>query len=200
MTHTQQDITPRSSDALMIIDLQNDFLPNGSLGIKSAAQIIEPINRYTELFERAQSTIILSRDWHPQDHCSFSQQGGPWPVHCVRNSEGAQISADYRWPTQAWLVSKATTSAKDAYSAFDGTELATQLQHSAVKRLFICGLATDYCVLNTVLDALKEGFECYLLCDGMDAVNIQSHDGQQAIDTMCQQGAIALTLTDFNHH
>ncbi|CAG9296848.1 isochorismatase family protein [Celerinatantimonas diazotrophica] len=195
-------ITVKASDALLIIDLQNDFLPGGALGIPSSYQVIEPINRYTQYFERSQATIILSRDWHPEEHCSFIQQNGPWPPHCIQNTQGAQISADFAWPTQAWLVSKATSVEKDAYSAFDGTELSVQMKHCGIKRLFICGLATDYCVLQSTLDALANGFECYLLTDGIDAVNVNEHDGQQAIEKMCAHGATPIqwqTLAPLAH-
>ncbi|MFM2478806.1 isochorismatase family protein [Celerinatantimonas sp. MCCC 1A17872] len=192
MATQPETITVKASDALLIIDLQNDFLPGGALGIASAERVIEPINRYTQYFERSQATIILSRDWHPDDHCSFAPQNGPWPAHCIQNTRGAQISANFTWPTQAWLVSKATSSDKDAYSAFDGTELALQMKHCGIKRLFICGLATDYCVLQTTLDALSSGFECFLLTDGIDAVNVSEHDGQQAIEKMCAKGAMPI--------
>lgn len=191
-------ISIMASDALLIIDLQNDFLPGGALGIPSADKILEPINDYTQFFEHAQASVILTRDWHPAYHCSFSAQGGPWPDHCVENTYGAQISSAYKWPTQAWLVSKAMQQDKDAYSAFDETELAIQLRHCGIKRLFVCGLATDYCVLHSMLDALEENFECYLLGDAIDAVNLHHGDAQKAIEQMQTNGATLITKHELN--
>lgn len=186
------------NDALLIVDLQNDFLPGGALGIKDADEIIPIINAYIEAFEQKQQCIIFSRDWHPHDHCSFNKQGGPWPVHCVQNTHGAALSSTLNWPSQALLVSKAKTSTQDAYSAFEGTSLASRLKNMQIESLFICGLATDYCVLHTTLDALEAGFDCYLLTDAIDAVNIKSDDGTKAIEKMIQAGATSIAIDEIN--
>lgn len=128
---------PAIGDALLMIDVQNDFLPRGSLAVRALP-------------------IIATRDWHPVNHCSFRSQGGEWPAHCVTGSKGAEFAADLRIPDTAIVLSKATLPSADAYSGFEGTALATQLHAMGVKRLFVGGLATDYCVLATVSDALQQ--------------------------------------------
>ncbi|CAG9001517.1 MAG: Nicotinamidase [Candidatus Celerinatantimonas neptuna] len=198
MSEYNHGLNLASNDALLIVDLQNDFLPGGALGIEGADEIIPTINAYIEKFEQKQQCIIFSRDWHPQDHCSFNNQSGPWPVHCVQNTHGAALSNILNWPSQALLVSKANTSSEDAYSAFEKTALATRLKNMHIERLFICGLATDYCVLHTTLDAIKAGFDCYLLTDAIDAVNIQSDDGTKAIEKMNQAGATPITIGEID--
>ena len=137
MSEYNHGLNLASNDVLLIVDLQNDFLPGGALGIEGADEIIPTINAYIEKFEQKQQCIIFSRDWHPQDHCSFNNQSGPWPVHCVQNTHGAALSNILNWPSQALLVSKANTSSEDAYSAFEKTALATRLKNMHIERLFI---------------------------------------------------------------
>lgn len=188
MSESDWHFTPEAGDALLIIDVQNDFLPAGALGIDHADQIIAPLNQAIEAFEKNHQLIIFSRDWHPENHSSFSEYAGPWPRHCVKNTHGAAFSKSIDWPSQALVVSKARKSEQDAYSAFQGTYLAEQLQQYQIKRLLIGGLATDYCVLYTTLDAVKAGFQCYLLEDAVSAVNVNETDGAQAIEKMATAG------------
>jgi nicotinamidase/pyrazinamidase len=181
-------------DALLIVDLQYDFLPGGALGVASGHEVLAPINHLIELFRAQGLPIVASRDWHPQDHCSFAAQGGPWPPHCIAGTRGAEFAAELALPDDAIIVSKADTAAVDAYSAFGGTDLAAQLRARNVERVTVCGLATDYCVLNTVTDALEEGFDTLIVPEAMRAVDVNPGDGARAIDRMVARGAVPVRL------
>lgn len=189
-------IQPIPKDALVIVDVQNDFLPEGKLAVRAGDEVVPVLNRYIDLFNRRSLPIYATRDWHPSDHCSFKPQGGIWPPHCIAGSTGARFPAGLNLPYTATIVSKATTPEKDAYSGFEGTDLAAQLKSRGIERLFIGGLATDYCVLNTVIDALSHGFKVMLLLDAIRAVNLQPGDGQAAIDVMTEHGAEPLRLVN----
>jgi nicotinamidase/pyrazinamidase len=176
-------------DALLVVDVQNDFLPGGSLAVPKADEIIPILNRYIAQFVDHLLPIYATRDWHPVDHCSFQAQGGPWPPHCIADTSGARFAANLDLPSDVLIVSKATTPQKDAYSGFEGTDLARRLRSQGVERLFIGGLATDYCVLNTVKDALANGFVAFLLRDAVRAVDVHPGDGEAAISEMIASGA-----------
>ena len=182
------------SDALLIIDLQVDFLPGGALGVASGHEVIAPINHLIELFSNQGLPVFASRDWHPGDHCSFGPQGGPWPPHCVAGSPGAEFAPELALPDDAIVISKADTAAADAYSAFAGTSLSAELRAREVTRVTVCGLATDYCVLNTVSDALEEGFETIIVPEAMRAVDVKPGDGSRAMDRMVARGAVPVRL------
>ncbi|MCD6185644.1 MAG: isochorismatase family protein [Deltaproteobacteria bacterium] len=183
-------------DALLIVDVQNDFLPGGSLAVAGAEAIIPVLNRYIDLFTSLSLPVFVSRDWHPVHHCSFFNSGGDWPVHCVAGTDGAEFSSLLNLPQQFFVISKATHEEKDVYSAFEDTNLANLLRQYNVERLFIGGLATDYCVLYTVQDALKYGFSVILLSDAISAVNISAGDGNKAIEAMLSAGAVALHISE----
>ena len=185
----------QSGDALLIVDVQNDFLPGGQLAVTDGDAVIAPLNRWIERFQAAGLPIFATRDWHPAAHCSFIAQGGPWPNHCVANTDGAHFAPALRLPENAKVISKATTVEVDAYSGFGGTDLSDQLQHTGSRRLFIGGLATDYCVLNTVLDACRLGYNVVLLSEAIRAVNVQPGDGARAIAEMQAAGATLLEET-----
>jgi nicotinamidase/pyrazinamidase len=187
-------LTPK--DALVLVDVQNDFLPGGQLAVPEGDQVIPVLNRYIALFAARGLPVYATRDWHPADHCSFKPQGGIWPPHCVADTEGARFAAALKLPDDAIVVSKATTSDADAYSGFGQTDLAKRLHAQGVERLFIGGLATDYCVLNTVKDALSQGFAVELLLDGIRAVNVHPDDGKRAIDEMMERGAHPIRLSE----
>ena len=189
-------ISLNRGDILLIIDLQNDFLPGGTLAVSLGDQVVSAMNRYIELFQRQQLPIVATRDWHPADHCSFKAQGGPWPEHCVAGTEGAEFSADLQLPETAEIVSKGFNNKAPGYSGFEDTGLGTLLIRLDARRLFIGGLATDYCVLNTVLDARARHYPVFLLKDAIRAVDVSPHNGHNAIDTMTQEGAIPITLAD----
>lgn len=179
----------QAGDALLIVDVQNDFLPGGSLAVPDGDAVLEPLNRWIARFTTAGLPVVATRDWHTPDHCSFAAQGGPWPPHCVAGSDGARFPAALKLPADTPVISKATQQGADAYSGFDGTDLDAYFTGLAVRRLFIGGLATDVCVLNTVRDALALGYAVELLLDGIRAVDVQPGDGERAIAAMIAAGA-----------
>ncbi len=183
-----------AGDALIVVDVQNDFLPGGSLAVPGGDEVVPVLNQYIDLFSEEQCPIFFTRDWHPADHRSFAPQGGPWPPHCVANTRGAAFSGDLRIPVDALIISKATDTEHDAYSAFAGTGLKKTLLAFGVRRVFVGGLATDYCVLRTVLDALKAGFETVLLTDAIRAVNVHPSDCARAVAQMTYAGAHPMEL------
>lgn len=184
----------KTGDALIVVDVQRDFLPGGSLAVPDGDAVVPVLNEYLRRFSSAGLLTIATRDWHPADHCSFVAQGGTWPAHCVQDSPGAQFADALRLPDDALLISKATTSEADAYSGFDGTDLASRLRDAKVKRVFVGGLATDYCVLATVRDAILAGFEVFVLRDAVRAVNVEPGDGKKALDEMGALGASLIEL------
>lgn len=188
-------LVPEQTDALVIVDVQNDFLPGGALAVGQGSDILPVLNACIDLFRRKGLSIYASRDWHPASHCSFLAQGGTWPPHCIAGTNGAEFPAGLALPDTAIIVSKAVTENQDAYSAFQGTHFADELRRDRKKRLFIGGLATDYCILNTVLDALKEGFRVVLLSDAIKAMNVRPGDGDAAVATMLQNGAVPIVAS-----
>lgn len=182
-------------DALLIVDLQVDFLPGGALGVPHGDAVIEPVNRLAALYAARGLPVYASRDWHPELHCSFAAQGGPWPPHCVAGSAGAAFSDALRLPADAIVVSKADSADTDAYSAFNGTGLAAAMRARGIRRVAVCGLATDYCVLNTALDGLEEGFEVLLVAEAMRAVDVAPGDGERAMTRMLLAGAAPVRLS-----
>ncbi|MEM3151578.1 MAG: isochorismatase family protein, partial [Candidatus Bathyarchaeia archaeon] len=139
--------------ALIIVDVQNDFLPGGALPVPNGDKVIPILNKYIELFNKVGAAIFATRDWHPPNHISFKTQGGIWPPHCIQNSKGAEFASNLKLPKNVNIISKAVNPNMEAYSGFEGTDLALKLKELGVKKVFIGGLATDYCVKNTVLDA-----------------------------------------------
>jgi nicotinamidase/pyrazinamidase len=190
MPETKTDLAhPRTGDALLVVDMQNDFMPGGALGVHGGDRIVPEVNRLVEKFIARRLPIVFSRDWHPPHHCSFEEQGGIWPVHCVQHTKGAAFTTGLAMPADPSVISKATKVDHEAYSAFDGTGLSELLTRLEVTRLFIVGLATDYCVLETVKDARREGFEVVVLEDGVRAVNVHPEDGPRALQEMARLGA-----------
>lgn len=184
------ETTPTSGEALIIVDVQNDFLPGGALAVSGGDLIIPVLNQCIDRFSNQGLPIFATRCWHPEDHCSFKEQGGPWPRHCVAGTHGAAFAADLKLPVTTQVISKAMASKEDAYSGFQGTNLALLLHDLEIEQLFISGLATDYCVLHTVKDALKAGFKVIVLIDAIRAVNVSPGDGDKALAQMQQQGAL----------
>jgi len=187
-------LTGRS--ALLIVDVQNDFLPGGALAVPQGDLIIEPLNKYILLFARRSLPVFATRDWHPQGHVSFRERGGPWPAHCVQNTWGAEISSRLSLPSDARIIDKAFSPERDAYSGFQETLLDLELRRLGVKRLFIGGLATDYCVKMTVLDSIDLGFETVLLLDAVKGVDVNPGDSEKAVEEMVSKGAIGIMLND----
>ncbi|MEQ6890014.1 nicotinamidase [Halomonas sp. CS7] len=150
-------------DALLVVDIQNDFCEGGALAVSGATALVPAINAEIEAARAAGALVVVSRDWHPVDHASFAHRGGPWPVHCVQDTAGAAFHPDLALPADTVRVSKATAFDADAYSAFDGTGLAGYLREKGIERVIVCGLALDVCVRATALDARREDFDVCLL-------------------------------------
>jgi len=183
------------TDALIAVDVQNDFCPGGSLAVKGGAQVAQVMSSVAKAFADRGARVFATMDWHPAGHSSFREQGGPWPAHCVQGTRGAELHPDVHLPDAAVIVRKGANPAKDAYSGFVDSDLEQRLKEAGVKRVFVGGLATDYCVLNTVIDALGIGFETYVLTDATDSVDVEPRDGLRALHVMQTSGA-TLTTTE----
>ena len=181
-------------DVLLVTDIQNDFLPGGSLAVARGDEVVPVLNRYIREFVAHGLPVYATRDWHPAGHCSFYAQGGPWPVHCVAGTHGAAFAATLTLPSDATVISKATSQDQEAYSSFQGTDLDSRLRTAGIRRLFIGGLTTDYCVLSTVRDARELGYEAFVLADAIRAVDVRPGDGQRAEAEMAGLGARRITL------
>ena len=184
------------SSALIIVDVQNDFLPGGALPVPNGDQVIVPLNNYIRVFRERNLPIIATRDWHPENHISFKNRGGPWPPHCIKNTWGAEFPKELMLPSDVIIISKAFKEDEEAYSGFQGTNLDNVLKELGINRLFIGGLATDYCVKATVLDALKLGYQIMLLLDAIRGVDVNPGDSEKAIKEMIRSGAIAITFEE----
>ena len=187
-------ITDKS--VLIVVDVQNDFIPGGALPVPDGDKVIEPLNKYIQLFSKMGRIIVATRDWHPPNHKSFKEYGGIWPPHCIQNSWGAEFHPELHLPRNAIIINKAYEADKEAYSGFEGTNLNNILREKGVKRVFVGGLATDYCVKNTVLDAIDLGYETILLIDAIKGVDVNEGDSEKAITEMISKGAIGITLED----
>ncbi|MGD9949159.1 MAG: bifunctional nicotinamidase/pyrazinamidase [Desulfobulbus sp.] len=190
-----------SKTALMIVDVQNDFCPGGSLAVSNGDTIVEPLNRAIFQFVHKGLPIFASRDWHPAATAHFQPHGGPWPVHCVQHSHGAAFHTALELACSTIILSKGMDENSDGYSAFDGidtscTPLADILKKLDITRLCVGGLATDYCVKATALDALNRGLEVVLLSDAVAAVNLQPEDGKNAIAEMISARAEVLPVAE----
>ena len=185
----------RKKRALIIVDVQNDFCPGGALAVASGDEVIAPLNALAREFLARGDLVIKSRDWHHPQTSHFAAYGGTWPIHCVQGTEGARFHPELIDDPRISVVSKGQMNV-DEYSAFDGTDLAAQLHQGGVEEVWVGGLATDYCVKHTVLDALKEGFKVKAVKDAMRPVELERGDGQRAIDEMRLRGAqIVTTVT-----
>ena len=173
---------------MLIVDVQNDFLPGGALAVPHGDAVIAPLNEWIARFLQQGLPVFATRDLHPPEHCSFRDQGGPWPAHCVAGSPGAEFAVKLQLPADARIISKAATPGEEAYSGFQGTALGAQLQNSGCARVIIGGLATDYCVQATALDARAAGFEVLVLRDAVRAVDVSAGDGERALREMQAQG------------
>ena len=186
--------------ALVIVDVQNDFCPGGSLAVAGGDRVAAPLARLAARCATAGLPVFASRDWHPPDTAHFQDAGGPWPVHCVRDTPGAELHPDLVLPPEAVIFSKGVDPQADGYSAFEardetGRDLVELLRAAGVDHLLVGGLATDYCVRATVLAALARGLRVSLLTDAVAGVNVQPGDADRAIEEMVAAGA-QLTTTD----
>lgn len=186
-------------DALLLVDVQNDFCPGGALAVPDGDRIVPIANWYARLFERRGLPVFASRDWHPAETKHFQAGGGPWPPHCVQGTKGAELHAMLSLPDDAVIVSKGMDPEQDSYSAFqaetpEGRALGEELKARGVERLFVGGLATDYCVQASVLDALKLGLQVFLLEDAVRGIELHPGDVHRAVEEMEEHGARTATL------
>lgn len=181
-------MTNQNKRALIVVDVQNDFCPGGALAVAAGDQVVAPLNKLIEEFLQRGEPVFKSRDWHPEQTKHFKAYGGTWPVHCVQNTKGAEFHPELIDDLHIRTVSKGLGDT-DCYSAFDETDLALQLRRLGVEEVWVGGLATDYCVKSTVLDALKDGFRVKALANAMRAVEVNPGDGERAIAEMKDAGA-----------
>jgi len=174
--------------ALLVVDVQNDFCPGGALAVKEGDEVVAPLNRLIEEFLARGDYVFKSRDWHPAKTKHFADYGGTWPVHCVQGTRGASFHEALIEDPRIEIISKGMGD-EDSYSAFDGTSLAARLRERGVSEVWVGGLATDYCVKNTALDAMREGFQVKAVAEAMRPVELQPGDGQRAIQEMQRAGA-----------
>lgn len=187
--------------ALLIVDVQNDFCPGGALAVPEGDKIIPTLNKYIKIFSQKKLPIFASRDWHSIKTKHFKDFGGVWPVHCIYNSQGAAFHPKLKLPKETIILSKGMDPEKDSYSAFqaedkNGMVLLNLLKILGVNEIYVGGLATDYCVKFSVIDALKQGFKVKLLGDAIKGVNLKPQDSENAIKKMVEKGAKKIILKD----
>lgn len=195
-TQTSTIPQPDQHSALLLVDLQNDFFPGGALAVPGADSLIPLINAYIKHFSRQGWAILATRDWHPANHSSFTEQQGPCPVHGVQGSRGAQFHSDLVLPPGMMVISKGTDPKKDARSGFDGTSLADRLEDLNVQTLYVLGLPTEHCVKHTVLDGCQRGLRVVLLTDATKGDNHQQDDSPNALQEMTDAGAYLANISD----
>ena len=178
-----------SKKALIVVDVQNDFCPGGSLAVAQGDEVVVPLNKLMKEFLDRGEPVYKTRDWHPEKTKHFAIYGGTWPIHCVQNTRGAEFHSDLLDDPRITVISKGFDERADGYSGFDGTQLAQLLRDEEVKEIWVGGLATDYCVKETVIDGVHNGFKVKALADAMRAVNVNPDDGKKAIDLMKEAGA-----------
>ena len=178
----------KKHQALIVVDVQNDFCPGGSLPVAHGDDIVTPLNELIDKFLRAGAPVYKTRDWHPATTRHFEKYGGTWPIHCVQNTTGAEFHPELRDDPRIHIISKGLGDT-NCYSGFDETDLADQLRNEGIEEVLVGGLATDYCVKATVLQAIKEGFKVKALAGAMKPVEINPGDGERAIQEMRQAGA-----------
>ncbi len=181
-------MSTQSKQALIVVDVQNDFCPGGTLAVAHGDEVVAPLNELIDEFLERGDPVYKSRDWHPPETKHFQKHGGTWPVHCVQNTHGAEFHPQLKDDPRIHVISKGLGDT-DCYSAFDETDLVSQLRKEGVEEVLVGGLATDYCVKNTVLDARKHGFKVKALQNAMRAVELNPGDGERAIEEMKAAGA-----------
>ncbi|MEO7863064.1 MAG: isochorismatase family protein [Nitrospirales bacterium] len=197
-SHTQTSTAPQPDQysALLLVDLQNDFFPGGALAVPEANSLIPLINAYIKHFSRQGWPILATRDWHPANHSSFTEQQGPWPTHGVQGSRGAQFHSDLVLPPGMMVISKGTDPKKDSRSGFDGTSLADRLEDLNVQTLYVLGLPTEHCVKHTVLDGCQRGLRVVLLTDATKGGIPKQDDSRNALQEMADAGACLANSSD----
>jgi len=184
-------------DALIVVDMQKDFMPGGALPVPEGDKIIPRINEYVKLFEKRGLPVFYTRDWHPENHISFKGHGGVWPPHCVQGTEGAKFHEDLYIPADnKFIISKGTSQEFDAYSGFQGTVLNDLLKERGIRRIFVCGVATDYCVKNTTIGGINLGYQAFVLEDAIKGVDVNPGDVERAVEEMMEKGASFIKIED----
>jgi nicotinamidase/pyrazinamidase len=171
-------------EALIVVDVQNDFCPGGALPVPDGDAVVEPINTLAE----QSAFVVATRDWHPPDHSSFKAQGGPWPVHCVRDTGGAQLHPRLHASQVAAIVDKGREPEDQGYSGFEKTDLERLLRDRGVDTVHVAGLALDYCVKETALDARRAGFDVVLHSGATRAINVNPGDDQRTLEQLREAG------------
>jgi len=187
--------------ALLVVDAQNDFCPGGALGVSGGDKIIPALNKYIKIFSKQNLPVFASRDWHPKKTVHFKKFGGVWPVHCVQDTKGAAFHPKLKLPKEAILLYKGMDPRKDSYSVFQaedksGVGFAVLLKILGIEELYIGGLATDYCVKYSAIDALKEGFRVKILMDAVKGVNLKPSDSENVLKEIVEMGARQIRLKD----
>jgi nicotinamidase/pyrazinamidase len=189
-------MTIEKSDALIIVDVQNDFCAGGAIPTNHGAAIAAMLTPIAEAFAAVGAPIFTTQDWHPENHASFRENGGSLPIHCVHDTPGAALHVDLKLPATAISIKKGQDPARDTYSGFMESDLEAQLAATGAKRVFVAGLTSDYCVLNTVIDAMDMGYEAFVIGDAVDAWNVEPNDGPRALHLMLISGATFTTVED----
>lgn len=189
----------KSKKALLVVDVQNDFCPGGALAVPGGDKIVPSLNKYIKFFTKHKLPIFATRDWHPVRTKHFKAFGGIWPVHCIQNTKGAQFHPKLKLPKETILLYKGIDPGEDSYSAFQAEDIsgmgfAKLLNILGIRELYVGGLATDYCVKSSTLDALRHGFKVKLLMDAIQGVNLGPDDSQRAIKQVVKNGAKKITL------
>ncbi len=181
-------------DAFLIVDVQIDFCPGGALPIEEGDQVVAVINEWIQKFKEHDLPVLASRDWHPREHPSFDTENGRWPPHCIQDTPGADFHSRLELPASAVIITKGTRYDQDQNSAFDQTGLGDHLQRKGIRRLFVAGLALDVCVMATVVDARKQGFEVVLIHDATRPVN--AGNGREALAMMAAAGVVVVGVPE----
>jgi len=174
-------------EALVIVDFQNDFTPGGALAVREGDRIADRVNELAA--DPRFDLVVATRDWHPADHGSFAERGGPWPVHCVQGSEGAELHPSLERERVDVVIDKGTDPDTEGYSGFEGTALGELLRERGIDRVTVVGLATDYCVKNTALDALRNGFTATVDSTATRGVDVEPGDSEKALEQVRAAGA-----------
>jgi nicotinamidase/pyrazinamidase len=174
-------------EALVIVDFQNDFTPGGALAVPRGDEIAERLNELSA--DPRFDLVVATRDWHPPDHGSFEEQGGQWPVHCVQDTDGAELHPALDRSRLDVIVDKGQDPGTEGYSGFEGTRLGELLRERGIDKLVVVGLATDYCVKNTALDALRDGFEVEVDAGAVRGVDVNDGDSERALQELRDAGA-----------
>ena len=177
----------KSGDALLIVDVQKDFCPGGALPVEAGDTIVPVINHWIDVAVSKGVPVYATRDWHPMEHLSFKEGGGLWPTHCIQDSDGAKFHQDLGLPSSTIIVTKGVRFDQDQNSAFDQTGLAVQFRKDGIRRVWVAGLAEDVCVLATVLDGRREGFDVVLLAHATRPIT--SEGSEKARQQMQDAGA-----------